>query len=40
MQQLIPDSRVFDAEKVGATLMDITPAQQIAEVVNEGLADW
>jgi len=25
VQQLIPDSRVFDAEKVGATLMDITP---------------
>ena len=25
MQQLIPDSRVLDAEKVGATLMDITP---------------
>ncbi|MEV8312394.1 ATP-binding protein [Streptomyces flavidovirens] len=25
MQQLIPDSRVFDAEKVGETLMDITP---------------
>jgi AAA domain len=26
VQQLIPDSRVFDAEKVGETLMDITPA--------------
>jgi hypothetical protein len=25
VQPLIPDSRVFDAEKVGATLMDITP---------------
>lgn len=25
VQQLIPDSRVFDAEKVGGTLMDITP---------------
>lgn len=25
MQRLIPDSRVFDAEKVGETLMDITP---------------
>lgn len=25
LQQLIPDSRVFDAEKVGQTLMDITP---------------
>lgn len=25
VQQLIPDSRVFDAEKVGATLMDIKP---------------
>lgn len=25
VQQLIPDSRVFDAEKVGQTLMDITP---------------
>jgi len=25
VQQLIPDSRVFDAEKVGAMLMDITP---------------
>lgn len=25
LQQLIPDSRVFDAEKVGETLMDITP---------------
>ncbi|WP_030595984.1 AAA family ATPase [Streptomyces fulvoviolaceus] len=26
VQQLIPDSRVSDAEKVGETLMDITPA--------------
>jgi len=25
VQQLIPDSRVFDAEKVGEMLMDITP---------------
>ena len=25
VQQLIPDSRVFDAEKVGETLADITP---------------
>jgi hypothetical protein len=25
VQQLIPDSRVFDAEKVGVTLMDISP---------------
>lgn len=25
VQQLIPESRVFDAEKVGETLMDITP---------------
>ena len=25
VQQLLPDSRVFDAEKVGETLMDITP---------------
>jgi thymidylate kinase len=25
LQQLIPDSRVFDAEKVGETLMDIEP---------------
>ncbi|GAB3147477.1 AAA family ATPase [Micromonospora sonneratiae] len=25
VQQLIPDSRVFDAEKIGETLMDITP---------------
>jgi hypothetical protein len=25
LQQLIPDSRVFDAEKVGETLMDIRP---------------
>jgi hypothetical protein len=25
VQKLIPDSRVFDAEKVGETLMDITP---------------
>ena len=25
LQQLIPDSRVFDAEKVGETLMDIKP---------------
>ena len=25
VQQLIPDSRVFDAEKVGETLMDIRP---------------
>ena len=26
LQKLIPDSRVFDAEKVGETLMDIKPA--------------
>jgi hypothetical protein len=25
VQRLIPDSRVFDAEKVGETLMDVTP---------------
>lgn len=25
LQQLVPDSRVFDAEKVGETLMDIRP---------------
>ncbi|NEB77443.1 ATP-binding protein [Streptomyces sp. SID14478] len=25
LQQLLPDSRVFDAEKVGEALMDITP---------------
>lgn len=25
VQQLIPDSRVFDAEKIGEALMDITP---------------
>jgi predicted kinase len=25
VQKLLPDSRVFDAEKVGETLMDITP---------------
>ena len=25
VQQLVPNSRVFDAEKVGETLMDITP---------------
>ena len=25
VRQLIPDSRVFDAEKVGETLMDISP---------------
>jgi AAA domain len=25
VQELLPNSRVFDAEKVGATLMDITP---------------
>ena len=25
VQRLVPDSRVFDAEKVGETLMDITP---------------
>ena len=25
LQQLIPDSRVFDAEKVGETLMDVRP---------------
>jgi hypothetical protein len=25
VQHLLPDSRVFDAEKVGETLMDITP---------------
>jgi adenylylsulfate kinase-like enzyme len=36
VHQLIPDSRVFDAEKVGETLMHITPAQaahQIAEAL-------
>ena len=27
-QQLISESRVFDAEKVGETLMDITPGFQ------------
>ncbi|MEU0354235.1 AAA family ATPase [Streptomyces cyaneofuscatus] len=26
VRQLLPDSRLFDAEKVGETLMDITPA--------------
>ena len=26
VQQLVPNSRVFDAEKVGETLMDVTPA--------------
>ncbi|MGW9300638.1 MULTISPECIES: AAA family ATPase [Streptomyces] len=26
VRQLLPDARVFDAEKVGETLMDITPA--------------
>jgi hypothetical protein len=32
---------VFDAEKVGATLMDITPARQTVEAVKrERLADW
>ena len=25
VQQLIPNSRVFDAEKVGETLMDVKP---------------
>lgn len=25
VQQLVPDSRVFDAEKIGETLADITP---------------
>jgi UDP-N-acetylmuramate-alanine ligase len=25
VQQVLPDSRVFDAEKAGATLMDIPP---------------
>jgi hypothetical protein len=25
VQQLVPGSRVFDAEKVGETLMDVTP---------------
>jgi hypothetical protein len=26
LQTLIPDSRILDAEKVGETLMDVTPA--------------
>ncbi|MCQ9129756.1 AAA family ATPase [Streptomyces hilarionis] len=34
VRRLIPDSRVFDAEKVGETLMDITPALPGAGVDN------
>lgn len=36
VQQLIPDSRVFDAEKVGETLMDVTPG--LPET--ENFQDW
>jgi hypothetical protein len=31
VQRLIPDSRVFDAEKVGETLMDITPGLPVTD---------
>ncbi|WP_432519211.1 AAA family ATPase [Kineococcus sp. SYSU DK006] len=31
VQRLLPDSRVFDAEKVGETLMDITPGLPATE---------
>ncbi|MCC2592519.1 hypothetical protein LKO27_03675 [Tessaracoccus sp. OS52] len=31
VQQLIPNSRVFDAENVGKTLMDITPRLPITD---------
>ncbi len=31
LQQLIPDSRVFDAEKVGETLMDISPGLPLTD---------
>lgn len=31
VQQLIPDSRVFDAEKVGETLMDIQPGLPLTD---------
>ncbi|MFG2279720.1 ATP-binding protein [Streptomyces asoensis] len=34
VQQLLPDSRVFDAEKVGETLMDIKPGLPGAGVDN------
>jgi hypothetical protein len=31
VQQLVPDSRVLDAEKVGETLMDITPGLPVTD---------
>lgn len=31
VQRLIPDSRVFDAEKVGETLMDISPGLPVTD---------
>ncbi|MFJ8141007.1 AAA family ATPase [Streptomyces sp. NPDC096013] len=31
VQQLLPDSRVFDAEKVGETLMDIKPGLPVTD---------
>lgn len=31
VQQLIPDSRVFDAEKVGETLMDVHPGLPVTD---------
>lgn len=31
VQQLLPDSRVFDAEKVGVMLMDITPGLPVTD---------
>ena len=31
VQQLIPHSRVFDAEKVGETLMDVTPGLPVTD---------
>jgi chromosome condensin MukBEF ATPase and DNA-binding subunit MukB len=32
VQRLIPDSRVFDAEKVGETLMDITRGPRTGQI--------
>jgi hypothetical protein len=36
VQQLIPNSRVFDAEKVGETLMDVTPGLP----ATDNFQDW
>lgn len=38
VQRLLPDSRVFDAEKVGETLMDITPA--LPAPGTDNFQDW